>query len=112
MLAGEGAGVDTLKEGLGIGDRTWYNGETGAKVDVLNKFDNKRRGSRYWSSGVSECGVLEAMVARAVRGKSNKSCSLSEKGEPNRWTKEWRTGESSRLSLVTAVVDNARDTNM
>ncbi len=47
MLAGVGVRVDTLKEGLGIRDYMWYEGEVGAKVVVLDELDNKRRGSGY-----------------------------------------------------------------
>ena len=48
MLAGEGAGVDTLKEGLGVGDHMWYEGNAGAERDnTPDKCKDKRRGSGY-----------------------------------------------------------------
>ena len=112
MLTGEGAGVGTLKEGSGIGDCTWYEGDAGAEVDDHDETDAKRRGSRYWSSGVAVCRAPVATWARAARGESNKSCSPSELGDPKRWIKEWRMGESSRSLLTTAVVEEARDTNV
>ncbi len=61
MSTGEGAGVGTLKEGLGVGDHTWYKGDAGAKVDNLDEVVVKRRGSRYWSSGDAERWPLVAM---------------------------------------------------
>ena len=61
MLIGEGAGVDTLKEGSGVRDCMWYEGDAGAKVDNLDKAVVKRRGSGYWSSGDAERWPLVAM---------------------------------------------------
>ena len=82
MSTGEGAGVGTLKEGLGVGDHTWYKGDAGAKVVACDKLEDKRRGSGYWSSGVPEHRTFEVRVARAVRGKSGKSCLPSKEGDP------------------------------
>ena len=47
MLAGEGAGVDTLKEGSGIRDHMWYKGDARAEVVACDKLEDKRRGSGY-----------------------------------------------------------------
>ncbi len=62
MLASEGARVGTLKEGSGVGDHTWYKGDAGAEVVVLNKLKDRRRGSRYWSLGVTMHRALVATV--------------------------------------------------
>jgi len=82
VLAGEGAGVDTLKEGSGIRDHMWYKGDARAEVVACDKLEDKRRGSGYWSSGVPEHRTFEVRVARAVRGKSSKSCLPSKEGDP------------------------------
>jgi len=103
--------VGTLKDGSGVEDHSWYKGDAGAEVDNLVKVDTKRRGSGYWSSGVAMRWALVATWARVARGESNKSCLPSESGDPRWWIEEWRMGESSRSSLMTAVVDEVGDTD-